>query len=281
MSQIDHYVKQLRQLAFCLDTFVIGSRVAGEYLSSYDSLSDLARSAFTRSVLVDYASVFMKNTFDDDLKGFISTKFLTKSETFDKDFHDALMEVRHNLVAHKGYQSPGLGVKVATVKNSTPRTHQNEKVSAPIQYFLQNQSMGYIRSGDTIQKIVGHLKECEQLTMRKASELVDKLRDLLLADAPTLDKLDFVESLPVNGNSYAAKDEKDDLSIETKTLDDLKIGKDNVQFLLTRMRMDRSFQGDYISKKGYRITSNAESGEITISFLANNTRPDKEGWLDK
>lgn len=270
MIQIDHIVKQLRQLAFCLDTFVMGSAVAEEYRSSYDDLSDLGRSAFTKAILVDYASVFMTHEFDEGLMGLISTKYLMKNEAFDKKLHEALMEVRHNLVAHASYESPGLGVTVATYTNNMPHTHQHEKVSVPIQFFLQNQTMGYIKNVDVIEEVVKHFKVCEQLTKEKASDLVSVLGELLLENAPTIHDLDFVEQLEVVSANVAARDETDDLSIEMKSLENLLIGRDNVQFLLTRMRMDRPFTGDYVGK-GYRIISKPDSSKITVSFLANST----------
>jgi hypothetical protein len=270
MKQIDHIAKQLRQLAFCLDTFVMGSATAEEYLSSYSDLSDLGRSAFTKAILVDYASVFMTHKFDENLKEAIPTKYLKKNEAFDKKLHDALMEVRNNLVAHASYESPGLGVTVATYTNTMPHTHQHKKVSVPVQYFLQNQTMGYIKNVDLIEKMVEHFKVCEQLTKEKASELVSVLGDLLLENAPTIDALDFVETLEIVSANVAAKDDTDELSIEAKSLEHLLIGRENVQFLLTRMRMDRPFTGDYIGN-GYRIISKPDSPEITVSFLANST----------
>lgn len=248
--------------------------MAEEYQTSVSELSVAGKSAFTKAILVDYASVFVSHEFDEQLSGKISTKYLTRSTEFDNALHKGLIEVRNNLLAHASYESPGFVANVAKFSNNMTNTHQHKSVSVPIQYFLQHSSMGYISDTCLIEKIALHLEVCKRISYDKAAELVGALGELLLDEAPTIETLDFVEVLNDTNSHAIAKDVTDNLSIESKSLDHLLIGQDKVQFLMSRMRMDRPFTGDYLGN-GYRIRFDPGNSEITVSFLAKSAKQQK------
>jgi len=266
LSQTEHIVRQLVHLSFSLDTFLMSYELAKEYLNSFKTLSDIARTSFTKAILVDYAAAFISNEFDKGEKTIISTKYLTKSNSFNVDMHQALMELRHFLVAHASYENPNMVVNVAKFSNTQPETHRHEDLYIPIQFFLENTSMGFISNEDKIKEIIDHLETCKQLTFAKSGELVEHLKSCMIESAPVANALHAVRILEVNENQVSAVSETDYWGGNHKELE-LRFGRNNLQFFVTRLRIDRPFVGDYIGE-GYRVREDATSGNITVSFLS-------------
>ncbi len=267
LKKVEPFVLQLRHLAFCFDKFLVGHETSKEYLKSVNELSAMAKSAFTKAILVDYSAVFMKNKFGTGHSITVSTEYLTKSPLFSKDIHAALIELRHQLVAHSDYKHPGISATVAEFINnqSDPNTHKS--VFVPTQFFLQNISMLFIDSVEIIEQIVNHLNVCKNLTFDKARTLVEVLRNKMINYAPVLNSADFVDVLTITSRSEArAKNTTDPLNIEPKEVE-LKIGRTNVQFVVTRVRMDRPFQGEF-EGNGFRIVSKfneTDSSKVNIN----------------
>ena len=68
-----HLIAQLTDLAFCLDAFVMAGKMSGEYLNSFDTLSDIAKSAFTKAIIIEYATPFITNEKCKRVRSFIAT----------------------------------------------------------------------------------------------------------------------------------------------------------------------------------------------------------------
>ncbi len=271
LNEIEQLVKQLRHLAFCFDTFLVSHELTKEYLNSVDKLSAMAKSAFTKAILVDYSTPFMKNEFVQGENTTVSTKYLSKSPLFDKNMHEALLELRHQLVAHASYEHPALLTTVAEIINDRKDPNTHECVFIPTQFFLQNISMLFIDSVNILNQFDNHLNICKSLTIDKARELTELLSAKLLKYAPVANSAEFVEVLEQTGkNETNVKKEYDPLNIEPKEID-LKIGKTNIQFIITRVRMDRPYIGEF-EGNGYRIASelnNEDSSKINFNVTFN------------
>ena len=254
LNEVEPFVIQLRHLAFCFDTFLVSHEIAKEYSGSVNQLSAMAKSAFSKAIIVDYSTPFMTNEFENGKSIQVSTKYLTKSPAFNKDIHESLLELRHKLVAHAGYENPGLSVTATEVVNDRKNSNTHDSVIIPAQFFLQNTSMLFLDSHEIIEKVTNHIEICKSLTMKKANELIDIMIEKIIKYAPVANSGDFVEILNQTGrNEVSAKGESESLNIKPKSID-LKIGKTNIQFVITRVRMDRPYKGDYVGN-GYRITS--------------------------
>lgn len=274
LDEIKQLVKQFRHLAFCFDTFLVCHELTKEYINSVDKLSAMAKSAFTKAILVDYCTPFMKNEFVQGENITVSTKYLSKNQLFDKNIHEALLELRHQLVAHASYEHPALLTTAAEIINDRKDPNTHESVFIPAQFFLQNISMLFIDSAKILNQFDNHFNICKSLTMDKATELSELLSAKLLKYAPVANSAEFVEVLEQTGqNETSAKNESDPLNIEPKEID-LKIGKTNIQFNITRVRMDRPYTGEF-EGNGYRIVSELskeDSSKVNINVTFNPIR---------
>lgn len=265
-----HLVRQLKHLAFCFDTFLIALEMAKEYQQTADKLSAMAKSAFTKAILVDYANPFMENEFEDGRKETVSTRYLLKNPHFDREMHESLLELRHNLIAHAHFESPGIAVTLAEFINNRREENTHAVVYVPGQYFLQNSSLLFVDAPDLLARLVHHIAVCGDLTVQKAHELFTMLGETMLAYAPVANSADCTTILSKASDSeYESKTETDPLGIRARVLE-LKIGKVGPLFTVTRLRHDDPFIGEYRGN-GYvirskRIDDDPSKISITVSF---------------
>ncbi len=244
-EEIKHIVKQLRNLAFCFDTFLIAHETAKEYCMTSGDLSAMAKSAFTKAILVDYSTPFMPNELEKGKREHVSTKYLLKSEYFDNEIIDALLELRHNLIAHAHFEIPGLSVSLTSAVNTRRDDNTHEAIYIPCQYFLQNSSMLFISDAEILSRIEKHLNLCKTLTFSKARELCKILGERMLAYAPVANTADCTNVLQSQeGTGFQARGNTDPLNITAKNIK-LKIGDANIQFTISRFRHDAPFIGEY------------------------------------
>lgn len=220
--------------------------------------------SLSRSLLVSYAKPFLSN-IEDDAFASMSSKYLKTHDEFDIRVHNALLELRNNLVAHanKSFEKADARILASPV-NSDSGNPKVKRAFLPFMFYYKNASFMGFTDADTVAKIEKHIGLCLRLTMLEIQRKTQELRDFMVEYADVCDRDDRVtlhehdQYVPDLSNRDIFPDE----------IPKLKIGKNAVTFrnclLQVPVALNIDYDSEHFSIKGAQ--SDDGKAEVTVSF---------------
>ena len=263
--ELEERINRLIDLGFCYDTFITGKEYCSELYSGFDTTNSIwITSALSKMIVIEYSKVFIKNRISKSERN-ISTKYLTKSEGFNKNLHKSLIEMRKKVSAHadRDFEPKDCSIICTRMENEKPDITKPKSVQFPVQFFLINVAFRKISNKEKVKEILDHFDRCMMLTTSEIQKVAEGIREILLSNPEhsfNNKHLDF-ESLKKRNNR--ALDISSDLSKNTESIE-LNIGGTNVMFTVTRYMHTPDLEIDF-QGKDFRLTGTKE-GKFNVAF---------------
>lgn len=254
-------ISRLKNLTWCFDALQAAHAHSGLLKEYINEKSEWALSAFSRSLISEYAKPFVSSRNLDSRRG-VSTKFLTKHEDFSSEVHAKLIELRNTVVAHSDADFEGQDVQILTARfvSSPQRKSEVSAVYLPVQVFSNSRSFWYLKGEDTAAEIDDHCATCVSITRAELRAAVAEMQELLVQNARWANELDSSFVYTTDDRNTAEGFTQGVISVADEQRE-LRIGLANIQQRVTQFEQTLGEDGEW-DCEGYRVSRKSVDGKI-------------------
>ena len=251
---------------WCYDSFQAAHAHSGlleKYVEERNDQTHWALSAFSKSLISEYARPFVSSRNLDSRKG-VSTKYLRRHADFDSNLHGELLELRNNIVAHSDVEVEGqeLQVILASFNGAQNRKSKHQSVHIPVQIFANSVSFWYFTDHSKVKQIQNHCDVCVQLTNTELLAECENLQELLVQNAAWANQLDaaFTYLTDEKNNAEGISQQIIAIADERK---ELKVGDASFQTRITQFENTLGDEREW-NCDGYKVKRQNQDGKINF-----------------